>query len=206
MYANFLTEIASHGYLVVAPGSPYNRSRGFSNSQNMAKTIDMAQSWDTGDLGLFIDTKSVAAAGHSCGGQLAISLAARDPRISTFMVFNSATNQTALLDGVQSPSLWIHGGKEDKSEFGNVVLGAEANFRYLRDNKWDLSVFKAVMQTGHLGTFWQPRGGAYAEIAVQWLNMQLKEIEIAKNYFVGGENSGAGLKGWRVDGFNIGGT
>jgi pimeloyl-ACP methyl ester carboxylesterase len=199
MYAAFLSEIASHGYLVIAPGAPYNRTKGYTNSTFMAKTLDLAQEWDTDDVDVRIDSRSIALAGHSCGGMSTISLASRDPRVTTALVLNSATGKREQLDTITAPSLWIHGGAMDR----DVVAVAEKNFAYLKANRTDVAAFKAVMQTGHLGTFWQPRGGLYAETVVHWLNWQLKGEDAGEAFFQGGKASGASKRGFSVDSLNI---
>ncbi|WP_338466189.1 hypothetical protein RXV95_11480 [Novosphingobium sp. ZN18A2] len=105
-----LEEIASYGYLVVAPGQirsgpsarlPHLPFDGpgpdgkmpapRTSAQDVRAGIDWAIAQNTRSGGSYsgrIATHEIAVAGHSCGGLQAIELAA-DPRVKTVMINNS---------------------------------------------------------------------------------------------------------------------
>jgi dienelactone hydrolase len=100
MHANFLAEVASHGYLVLALG-PYvaesNTERGGmmgmggTKSDQMLEAIDWATAENKRSGSKFygkLDPSKFAVAGMSCGGLQALEVAP-DPRVKTVLVMNS---------------------------------------------------------------------------------------------------------------------
>jgi dienelactone hydrolase len=96
---NFLSEIASHGFLVIAIGPtpateptvrrdpPGSASR----SSQMLDAIDWATAQNADKSSAYfgkIDTSKIAVIGHSCGGLQALEVSP-DPRISTTVVCDS---------------------------------------------------------------------------------------------------------------------
>lgn len=80
-YENFLVEIASYGYVIAADGTP----TGSVGTQQQSKVQDMRDSLDWAFAGKAskygnIDLTKVTTAGHSCGGQEAMSTAYHDDR------------------------------------------------------------------------------------------------------------------------------
>jgi len=193
MYSAFLTEIASHGYLVVVPGRPNTRDKGMTTASWQMESIDYAGNWTTAPFRP--DLSRVAIGGHSCGGMESVTNAAADKskKIKTVLLLNSGGSEAAMKK-ITAPVLIIHGGDEDLA-----VPAADENFQLLADESPTLPVFKAVLQTGHLGSFWSTRGGIYAETVVHWLDWQLKGQSWAKNWFVGGEDSPAAKRGWTTE-------
>jgi hypothetical protein len=88
MYANFLTEVASHGYFAIATGLPVN-SMGGTTVSDMTRNIDWVMHNAAVKKYGNIDTTKIIAAGHNCGGLEALSGTYRDPRVMMTMVFNS---------------------------------------------------------------------------------------------------------------------
>lgn len=195
-----LAEIASHGYLVVAPGRPLSGPYplpGAPKAAMMAVTLrDMqdALDWALAEgknpgspyFGL-IDPSLVAAAGHSCGGMLAIALAS-DPRVKTVMIHNSGIfsvlpdNPPLImhrerLRGIHSPALFVMGGQSDVA----MSLGTEA-FETVQ-----VPALLASSEVGHGGTFDRAHGGMGAKIAVDWLDWQLRGDRHAARTFVGSD-------------------
>jgi hypothetical protein len=118
-------------------------------------------------------------------------------KIATALIYNMAGSDSTF-EKVNVPLLLVHGGEED------LAYPAEDNFAYLVENKPELPVFKAVLETGHLGSFWsRPRGGIYAETAVKWLDWQLKGKTAAGDWFKGGDESLAAQRGWNVESSSI---
>jgi len=216
----FLTEIASHGYLVLAlgaigprevesatsgstwrgppaPGSPAARAIAEgrmpapgstrtpppeTSPQQMIEAIDWAVAESTrggSALAGRIDASAVAVMGQSCGGIQAIA-AARDRRVKTLGVWNSG------LFSDDSRPLAIAGADVTKAALQSLhtstiyVTGepSEVAFRNA-DDDFDriggVPVFRAWLDgTGHSGTYRESNGGAYAPVAVAWLNWQLR--------------------------------
>jgi hypothetical protein len=196
MYAAFLTEIASHGYLVITPGPPNQLLKGMTTAKWQTDSIDYALNWK--EAPFRIDRQAIAIGGHSCGGIESLKNVANDPSslIKTALILNSASSDTTF-DSITSPLLIIHGGETD------IALPVEDNFRYIKENVPDLVAFKAVLQTGHLGSFWSSRGGIYAETSVRWLDWHLKGERGGRKWFQGAEESGAAKRGWKVESLGI---
>jgi hypothetical protein len=97
-YRNFLTEIASHGFLVVAIGPAARTlvigtgdSGGGSESSQLIDGVDWAIAQNETEGGEYfgkIATGRIALMGHSCGGAQALDVT-RDPRVTTTVLWNS---------------------------------------------------------------------------------------------------------------------
>ena len=229
----FLTEIASHGYLVLAlgpigprevevlssgsafrgqpaPGSPAARAAAEgrlpapgttrtpppeTSPQQMIEAIDWAlaeQQRSGSPLAGRIDTAAIAVMGQSCGGVQAIA-AARDRRVKTLGVWNSglfsddtrplaiagADVTTAVLPTLHTPALYVT-GEPSEVAFRNADDDVDRIER--------VPVFRAWLEgTGHSGTYREALGGAYAPVAVAWLNWQLKGDARAAAHFRGAD-------------------
>lgn len=194
-----LAEIASHGYLVIAPGKPLSgplAKPGAVESKPMTTTAaDMraALDWalaENARLGSpyhnLIDPAMIAVAGHSCGAMQAM-IAADDPRVATLLVHNSGVvpvlpdnpplvMHDSRLKGVRVPTLMLIGGESDV-----IWRFAVETF----DKLSDIPVFWGSLDTGHAGTFAQPHGGDNTRVAVHWLAWQLRGDTEAAQMFAG---------------------
>ncbi|MFB0613724.1 hypothetical protein [Aurantiacibacter poecillastricola] len=204
-----LLEIASHGYVAIAPGKAFSGpdalpeppreappSEGaFPPVQTLPADLLAGLDWILAEnddaqspFHSLIDPEKVAVAGHSCGGLQAISVAA-DPRIATAIVHNS---------GVLDPAAFnpITGFSVAKAELANIhspvlyILGGESDVAY--PNGMDdfqridhVPVAVANLDVGHGGTFREPNGGRVGTVAVKWLEWQLRGDEAASRWFIG---------------------
>lgn len=95
---NFLSEIASHGFLVIAVG-PFKNSLfqtcesdgRMSDPQSLIKAIDWAiekNGLKTSRFFSKIDVTKIAVMGQSCGGLMAMA-ASKDPRVTAVVMLNS---------------------------------------------------------------------------------------------------------------------
>jgi hypothetical protein len=203
-FATFLTQIASHGYLAISIG-PRDAGGGGQTpaAGQAARTIDDhllidAIDWavkENGDRGSRfynkLDPTKVAVMGQSCGGLQALAVS-HDPRVTTTVVMNSG----AFPPGASSPALsQSAGSKESLTRLHGPVayiIGGPSDVAY--PNAEDdfarittVPVFKANLNVGHGGTYRQPGGGWFGEVAVAWLEYQLKESNEAARYFVGAD-------------------
>lgn len=197
-----LAEIASHGFLVIAPGrimsgpaappspTPY-WSALKTTTADMRRALDwiLAENKRKGSVWhKRIDLKQVAASGHSCGGMQAIELAG-DPRVRTLMVMYSGIfppNQylvgqwsfpPELTGRIHTPALYVVGNETDVGR-----APALADFGRIAQ----APVFLAGKRdAGHEGSFREPNGGAAAQVAVAWLKWQLRQDREAGSWFIG---------------------
>ena len=218
-----LLEIASHGYVAIAPGNVYSgpgalpeppreappREGAFPPVETLPSDLLSGLDWILAEnerpgspfQGL-IDPLKVAVAGHSCGGLQAISVAA-DPRIATAIVHNS---------GVLDPDAFnpITGFSVAKEELRNIhspvlyILGGESDVAY--PNGMDdfaridhVPVAVANLDVGHGGTFREQNGGRVGKVTVQWLEWQLRGDEAASRWFIGEDCGLCNSAEWKYD-------
>ena len=197
-FAGFLTQIASHGYLAIAIG-PKNPPPGPApaptiDDQLLLDAIDWAVRQNGDRSSRFynrLDATRIAVMGQSCGGLQALAVS-HDPRITTTVVWNSG----ALPAGSSSPALKQSAGNKDSLTrlHGSVAyfIGGPTDVAYpnAEDDFARISrvpVFKGNLNVGHGGTYRQPGGGRFGEVAVAWLDYQLKGRAEAATWFVGAD-------------------
>jgi len=198
---NHLLEIASHGYLVVAPGiipalhpdaAPPPASGGGLVIGNQASALTEAIGWAIRENSRpqsryfgKIDIKAIAVSGWSCGGLQAI-IVAPDPRVKTLVVMNSGvfngdqnlipgmTVRKAMLADIHVPTLYVLGGPTD-------IAYPNGMDDYGRLDKIPAALVN--IPVGHGGTYMQPHGGVAAEVVTGWLDWQLKgRLEQSKRF------------------------
>jgi hypothetical protein len=136
MFSDFLTEIASYGYLVLANGPPGSDASpkgstsdsplagmlsGMSSGQSHPIQLTQSVDWVTKggpNVSKYgnIDTAHIAAAGQSCGGLEAYSASYHDDRIKLTLILNSGiinVNKTYLLKELKAPVGYFLGGPLD---------------------------------------------------------------------------------------------
>ncbi len=200
---NHLLEVASHGYLVIAPGiipsahpQPANAAppsggplQVSTAPEALTEAIDWAVRENAREGSPYyhrLAPDKIAASGWSCGGLQAIAIA-KDPRISTFVIMNS---------GVFNTGNPIAGLNVDKSMLADVhgsviyVMGGPSDIAYAngRDDYARISHIPAAyidIPVGHGGTYMEPNGGIGAEIVTDWLNWRLKGDATAARQFTG---------------------
>ncbi len=204
-----LSQIASYGYLVIAPGrwrsgpnaqaepepqrgppEPGETRASPTSAAQLIEALDWALAEnarpDSPYFGL-IDENALAAGGFSCGGVQALTIAG-DPRLDTVVVQNSGL----LPEG--APRLGgMELGKDGLTALHTPVLyldGGPEDIAYengLDDyNRIDhVPVFWVNTPTGHGGTYHEPMGGRNAMIVVDWLEWQLRGDSAAGRTFAG---------------------
>lgn len=210
-HINFLSEVSSHGFLVIAIGpmpEEGERGGGRSTSTQLTDAIDwaIAQNGDSkSPLYNKIDISKIAVSGMSCGGLQTLEVAP-DPRITTAVVCNSGIlgNGGGMpgmpgltkdhLKKLHSPTLYLLGGESD------IAYNNGMNDFELINH---VPVFVANMDVGHGGTYSQPHGGEFAKVATAWYKWQLKGDKEAGKMFTGNPSQLSSSAVWTVDKKNL---
>lgn len=232
-HLNFLSEVASHGYLIVAIGPIPQEGAGggmgggmpggggmgggaaaFDKPQ-LIQAIDWAIAQNSDEKSIYynkLDTKKIAVSGMSCGGIQALE-AAPDPRVTTAMICNSGIFNSSGGPGGGGgmggmPSLSKDHLKKLHSSI-IYILGGPSDIAYANgmDDFEQIEKLPAVTANladiGHGGTYMQPHGGSFAVVATAWLNWQLKGDKEAAKMFVGEECGLEKMEGWSIQKKNI---
>jgi len=211
-HVNFLSEVASYGFLVIAIGPmpiEGEKGRGRSESSQMTDAINWALAQNSDRSGPYfnkIDVTKIAVSGMSCGGLQALE-AAPDPRVTTAIICNSGILPAPGSGMAGMPSLT----KEHLLKLHTPVLyilGGEKDIAY--KNGMDdfnrinhVPVFVANMDVGHGGTYSKPHGGEFAGVATAWFLWQLKRDKKAGKLFTGTPCGLSKDPDWKVDKKNI---
>lgn len=203
-----LLQVASHGYLAIAPGGIYNgpgkserpprpaddpaNPLAATRAEQLREAIDWALAENEREGSRYfgrIDATAIAVSGFSCGGLQALAVA-DDPRVATAVIMNSGVFNDgptrmggmeatkALLADLHFPTLYILGGPSD-------IAHANGMDDFARIAHVPVAV--ANIDKGHGGTYWEPNGGAAAEVVVAWLHWQLRGDAKAGRAFVGAD-------------------
>ena len=206
-YAAFLSELASHGYLIIAVGRD---DQPFEMGPNTAQTAPDGRPLQVIDVSVLVRAVDWAAArnadasspyhrrlrtdriaymGHSCGGMQALTASA-DPRTTTAVVLNSGYYRTppARPPGplpeyrrwseLHAPTAIFTGGPKDVA------------YRIALDSYEDgvaakLPMFMASLPTAaHSGAYVAPDRD-WSRAVLAWLDWQLKGDRKARAQFVG---------------------
>jgi len=207
-HVNFLSEVASHGFLVIAIGpmpQEGEKGGGKSTSSQMTDAINWAIAQNSDKNSPFynkIDISKIAISGMSCGGLQTLEIAP-DPRITTTVVCNSGIfiNPGSGFPGMpnlkkddllklHTPTLYILGGEKDIAHENGMDDYSKINH---------VPVFVANMNVGHGGTYGQPHGGEFAKVATAWFKWQLKGDNEAGKFFTGNPCGLSQNPVWKVD-------
>jgi enterochelin esterase-like enzyme/predicted alpha/beta-hydrolase family hydrolase len=208
-HVNFLNEVASHGFLVIAIGTMPKQTDVRSKSHKLLDAIDWAidQNSDPGSpYYQKLDTDKIAVSGMSCGGLQTIEVAG-DLRITTVGVFNSGVLGNPgggmpgmpqvtkeQLNNIKVPTLYLLGGESDIA-YGNGM----DDFNRINH----VPIFVGNLDVGHGGTYAQPYGGEFARVATHWYKWQLKGDKEAGKLFTGKTPGLSKSEGWKWDKKNM---
>ena len=196
-HMNFLNEIASHGYLVLATGNIPMTDEWYqgpmSRAEQQIESIDWAIAQNADPQSPYyqkIDVKNLCVAGMSCGGLQTLFNCA-DPRIKALMICNSGLfkmeNAGQAVGGmpmppkeklaeIHTPIIYILGGKEDIAYENGMD-----DFHRISH----VPAYAANYPVGHGGTYREAHGGEFTVVALAWLNWQLKNDQQAAAMFQG---------------------
>jgi len=202
-----LTDIASHGYVVVALGPMQMALRDRPIVPTEGAEMILALDWLAAQNGSqeseyysLLDMDKVAFGGQSCGGAEILSQAA-DPRIKTFIMFNSGMGSMEMSSA----------SKENLSLLGDrpivYIVGGEPDIAYKNalmdyDNMPDGTpvAFANLKEGGHMGTFAQKYGGSFSTMAELWLDWTLKGKDGSATFRDGDLG---GFPGWEMKSKNL---
>ncbi|KAL4878779.1 hypothetical protein BJY04DRAFT_220844 [Aspergillus karnatakaensis] len=218
-FANFLTNIASYGYLVIASGPP--NGTGLTTSQFMRDAIlwvsaKADQEHEYCGKGKWkyanIDTNAIAVAGQSCGGLETYQMR-DDERVKVLGIFNSGLiaegsvpdlpddgnvlEDPGVIAEVKKPVFYFIGG------WGDVAYpNAKRDYHALEGvPKWT-----GNFPVGHSGTYTEDDGGAFGVAAVKWLEWVLRGDERAGGFFIDGGAEEAGWEETEGEGLEVFGS
>lgn len=182
--ADFLSEIASHGYLVIANGAPGGGGSNDQHETELLKAIDWAISENNRACSQFygkLNIEKIATMGWSCGGAMA-HYAAIDPRVDTAAALNSglfAEDRFDYYPRFHSPIAILNGNQSDVAYSNGLRSYDEiSNVPVYHSNHANL---------GHGDAYFQNNGGDMGRAAVGWLNWHLKDDTSAtgRGLFIG---------------------
>ena len=216
-HINFLNEIASHGFVVIAIGPMADAEAGFgfgggsTTSSQLLDAIDWITKQNNDKNSQYygkIDLKNIAAGGMSCGGLEALDIS-NDKRLKTVMICNSGlfnnSNRSTAMPGMPMPE------KERLAEMHTpiiYILGGPTDIAY--ENGMDdfkrinhVPACAANLPVGHGGTYGQPHGGEFSVVALAWLKWHLKGDKEAEKQFAGDVCPLSQREGWTIEKKNI---
>lgn len=200
-FEHMLSDIASHGYLVIALGKMQNslddRPLNKASNSMISNAIDWISAQSVNPLSEFYlsaNLEKIAIAGQSCGGAQLLATAA-DERITSYLMFNSGIGDMTMasadvdsLHNLHAPVIYLVGGPTD-------IATDNAKLDYQRINHVPI-VFANHKTAGHSGTFEQPFGGSFSKLAIKWLDWQLKDKQTNATLFLQGKT--ADFVNWNI--------
>ena len=207
-FRNFLLEIASHGFLVVAIGLAHDLGHdlgvGRTQPAQLLDAIDWAiaaQSRPESSYAGKLAPEKIAVMGQSCGGLQALAVSP-DPRITTSVIWNSGLLTApppaylpmphvdkAVLQRLHAPVAYFLGGVDD-------VAYANALDDVARIDR--VPLFFGSVDVGHGGTFAEPNGGEFGRVGVAWLKWRLLDDQGAGALFAGADCGLCADRRWQV--------
>ena len=209
----FLTQVAAHGFVIVAHGAPdaHSSPGGIAQDNRLVKAIDWVSSPPANGGPTYfdkLDTRKVATAGHSCGGIDAIRAGINDDRVKSVVSLNSScyannsdggrSGPLAVcrddLDRLGGPILFVTGGPTDIAHDNSV-----ANFNLVVEVPTVLAFHEAAGHSGFFGS--APRNVQLEAVQamVEWLDGTLNGNADSLAYFFGADPRLGQVEGWTVE-------
>jgi predicted esterase len=185
---NFLSQIASHGVLVISQGTPWGQ--GSTSGQQMRDALNFITSPQARNVNADfakVDSSRILAAGFSCGGIEAYEQI-WDDRVFGVGIWNSGLlNNYEQARNFRKPVFFFLGGPSDIA-----YQNGERDYNYMQPGvpKW-----KGNLNVGHGGTYGDYNGGKFGTAASYWVEWLLRGNQTAKSFFTQG---GAQRDGWQV--------
>jgi len=227
-FRNLLSEIASHGYLIVAIGPPaasidLAAAQGTTSTSQLFDGIDWAVKENSRADSVYyqkLDTRKIAVMGMSCGGLQALEASA-DPRITTTIIWNSGafihplstTPPPTGAGGPQQGFSMPNVTKDDLKKIHSPILyvtgskGIElenAKDDYSKINQVPIMIAIRDGAQHYEGTIYRaPNAGEYGHYGSAWLDWQLKGDKEAAKVFTGADCVLCKDPKWSVEKKNI---
>ena len=204
-----MAELASHGYFVIADGTPNgsaSRTMDSSNPASMGKPLLAYVDWAVAENGKScsayyqsLDATKIGANGFSCGGLMSEGTAG-DPRITTWGLNSSGllSENQAFYKTVHTPVLVVLGGSGDVA-----YANGERDYTNLAGMAIPIMLFSKAL--GHGGDLFSKNGGDFTKIDLGWFNWWLKGDETAngKGVLVGASCTYCTDSAWEVKSANL---
>ena len=174
--ADFLLQIASNGYLVIANGGPFGSGSNDQHETELVKAIDWAIKENSRKCSQYygkLNVSKIATMGWSCGGGMA-HFAAVDSRITTAVALNSGLgiygDRANYYPRFHTPVAIFNGDSRDVAYNPGLQEYSEVN---------NVPFYHANYPQGHGDAYYQDNGGEFGIVAVGWLNYMLKDDQSA---------------------------
>ncbi|RYY73270.1 MAG: hypothetical protein EOO52_17820 [Gammaproteobacteria bacterium] len=170
--ADFLLQIASNGYLVIANGGPFGSGTNDQHETELVKAIDWAVKENSRTCSQYygkLNVKKIATMGWSCGGGMA-HFAAVDSRVTTAVALNSGLgiygDRSSYYPRFHTPVAIFNGDSRDVAYNPGLQEYSEVN---------NVPFYHANYPQGHGDAYYQDNGGEFGIVATGWLNYMLKD-------------------------------
>lgn len=202
-YERMLTEMASHGYMVVGIGAFEMTDDERDDGGSDEKMVVEAYNWlvkqeklATSDYYHAINVKNVALAGHSCGGAQAIANCAKS-WVKTLLIMNAGMGSMSMggaspstLNSLHCPLIYMTGGTGD-------VAYENAKTDFNKVKKSVPVVWADLADAGHNPGYWEEAGGRFPKLALKWMDWQLKGYKQNARIFLKPDLTGLPTK-WSI--------
>jgi dienelactone hydrolase len=189
VFSEMLREMASHGILVIADGTPGGTGTNSTTGTAAAliKAMDWAEKENERPCSKYyhkLETKKIAVSGQSCGGIMAMN-AATDPRVTAAIPFDSGlfSRDTQLYMKLHTPMAIVDAGPDDIA-----YANGKADFEAISTIPIMFANYEFHSSFEHNAGFTsQDNSGVFGELAIAWLNWWLFDDmgPTGKGYFVG---------------------
>jgi Chlorophyllase enzyme len=189
MFQNFLTELASHGFMVVSNGAPIDLA--MTTYKDLLTSIDWVTTNPAAKKYGNIDLDKIAIAGQSCGGMEAYEASYNSTKHKLTVLFNSGNLNPfdSRVTGLKTPVAYFLGGKTDMAQAQGL-----RDYALLPDS---VPALLADVDVGHIGTYYQMGGGRLGRAGVDFLRWKLKGEESLKPLFCSSESTMV-KDGWTI--------
>lgn len=181
------------------PSSPAATFANATQARQLLEAMDWLTAQNTDPSSEYyhkLDLEKVAAIGQSCGGAQALAVG-HDPRIKTCVIMNSGIGDMTMqgfsaqgLASLHTPMFYLIGGPTD-----SAYPNSEKDYQRIEN----LPIVRINTHDGHLGTYYERHGGAYAIAVRKWLDWQLKGDTSNAAFFLTDEALKQAYPDWSVE-------